>query len=159
MLSWYKNLKYLVVHKYYVYRAGRLLGLSRKQLLAHDLSKLLPDEFLAYARYFHSVKLTKKQTKSAEWKFKQAWKLHVERNAHHAEYWTRQGRRGQDMPDKYIREMVADWYGAGMALGQGTEHLRRWWNLNRVRVMTLIGKPNAEKAEEYVSALEHLLGS
>ena len=44
--------RFLWRHKVFVYRAGRRLGLGRWRLAVHDLGKLWPWIWLAYARYF-----------------------------------------------------------------------------------------------------------
>ena len=46
------RLSCLWAHKVHVYRAGRKLGLGRWRLAVHDLGKLRPSTWMAYARYF-----------------------------------------------------------------------------------------------------------
>ena len=43
--------KYLGKHKKYVYTSGREMGVPRFKLLAHDISKLSPDEWFPYVRF------------------------------------------------------------------------------------------------------------
>lgn len=45
-------LKSLLKHKYYVFIAGRKLGIGFWQLLVHDWQKFTPAEFPKYTRYF-----------------------------------------------------------------------------------------------------------
>jgi len=108
----YENLKYLVKHKYHVYKAGRALGLPRGQLLKHDLSKLSPSEWTPYKTFFFN----KKHTPRDYDKFRQAvTSHHYPNNPHHGQYWKS---RGQNMPRKFKLEQLADWYGAGKAQGR-----------------------------------------
>jgi hypothetical protein len=52
--------------------------------------------------------------------FALAWNYHQKRAKHHWQYWVLTWDRGDSvplpMPDKYAREMVADWWGAGKAI-------------------------------------------
>lgn len=96
-------------HKWYVYQAGRALGLPIGQLLAHDLSKFSPLEIRGYSGKFHDG--------PAAWKdeFPAAWAHHWHCNPHHIEYW--RDFWGNPawaimMPDELATEMVADWFAA-----------------------------------------------
>lgn len=115
-------MQYLILtlkHKIYVYRIGRLLGLGRLQLLLHDWTKLTPMELPHYQRQFFG-------DKGDPAGFIKAWTHHQNSNRHHWEYWIpRTGHNRCDppyldnvpiqMPEKYVREMIADWMGAGKA--------------------------------------------
>jgi hypothetical protein len=126
-------LYYVLVHKFYVFVAGRALGLPLLQLLAHDLSKFSKAEWGPYARikpYFGRFAEAPPELVAA---FDVAWEHHWTNNPHHPEYWA-----GGDtaamlmaMPDHYVREMVADWYGAGMA--QGKPDIIGWYIGGRSR--------------------------
>lgn len=48
-------LKYVIRHKYFVFVAGRALGVSRWRLIKHDWSKFLPSEWFAYVNYFYGM--------------------------------------------------------------------------------------------------------
>jgi hypothetical protein len=117
-------LKYVVLHKWFVFLACRRLRVSLWQALVHDLSKFSPAEFVAYRRYFFDRKdeRLKGGLDPAEVKadFLRAWNHHQKANKHHPEYWVlpgdkENGPRPLPMPSKYVREMVADWMGAGRA--------------------------------------------
>lgn len=182
-------LKYVIRHKYYVFIACRALGVPLWQALIHDWSKLLPSEFIPYARYFYGFRGMKDaKTKAA---FDRAWLLHQNRNPHHWQYWLLQeddpdGRytiqswsdlhpmmlaqnttpilycevvehpdnavhqkaydllapivkelntkpMPLEMPEKYVREMVADWYGAGRAIS-GNWEAYKWYRENRSKI-------------------------
>ena len=126
-------LKLALKHKYYVFRAGRKLGLGIWQLLTHDLSKLSLAEYTHYQRWFF-------ENKDDPEGFAYAWLHHQNSNKHHWDYWIprtshRIGVQGgydpqpMPMPEKYVREMVADWMGAGMAY-TGKEDVQPWLNKN-----------------------------
>jgi hypothetical protein len=126
----------------------------------HDLSKLRPDELAPYAVWFYGGPhrpwerfsgYEKVYHHGAAWglsaegrkaAFDRAWLAHLHRNRHHPQHWLlRQDTDGDvylEMPEKYAREMVADWLGAGMAIkGHGWDRApaecREWWAANRDR--------------------------
>jgi len=107
----------------------------------HDISKFYPVEFFAYANNFYNKDGTKRKirdesgaydTNAQSDKFKLAW-IHHQRNKHHWQAWCNIGDNGFittiDIPEKYIREMIADWCGAGMCVsGEATPVF--WYNKN-----------------------------
>lgn len=147
--------RYVWRHKVAVYRAGRMLGVGRWQLLTHDLSKLRPGEWLPYAEWFYgydggSWYAAKKLVASGTWyapgfradigdrehAFDVAWLNHQHRSPHHWQFWVLREDSGKvkvlPMPDRYRREMLADWMGAGMAikghgLDRATEECAAWY--------------------------------
>ena len=83
--------------------------------------------------------------------FNRAWLKHQHRNPHHWQHWLlaedNPSKRletpqtsGQQrafplrMPEHFVREMVADWAGAGRAIA-GTWELAAWWSKNRQNVI------------------------
>ena len=126
--------KYLVRHKWCVFRACLRTGAGPWCGLVHDLSKLLPDEWYPYARAFYAPDGAQEYLSSDE--FDEAWR-NQRRNRHHWQYWTlfedRGGIRALWMPDVFVREMVADWIGAGQALGKPDARL--WYRVNRDNMM------------------------
>lgn len=133
MIKYLRYLRYVCVHKYFVYRAGCALGVGRWQLLVHDLSKFRADEFVAYARYFYGG-TPSAATKEA---FDRAWLAHQHRNPHHWQHWCLREDSGAfktlAMPVRYAREMVSDWRGAGQALGK--PDTRGWYLRNRDHII------------------------
>lgn len=148
--------RYVWRHKVAVYRAGRRLGVGRWQLLVHDLSKLLPDEWGPYAEWFYgyhgeSWYVAKREERDGsvwhppgfradiherEMAFDDAWLKHQHRNPHHWQHWVLREDSGKVkvllMPERYRREMLADWMGAGMAIkGHGLDRAvaecRAWY--------------------------------
>jgi len=114
MMYW-KYLKKLLRHKWFVFLEARKLGISWLGII-HDLSKFLPSEFVSYTKKFYG-----KENKEL---FMVAWNHHQKRNKHHWEYWlvtswwTNPQTSCLPMPDKYRREMLADWIGAGITYGE-----------------------------------------
>lgn len=113
---YFKFLKSLLVHKWHVIKAGLFLAVPLWRLIIHDWQKFTPSEFTQYAKYFHGGKSNKEA-------FMFAWVHHVHRGPHHWEYWLLNpsynfslAKDGMiPMPEKYVREMVADWMGASKA--------------------------------------------
>jgi hypothetical protein len=101
----------ILKHKWFVFRAGVKLGVPILQLILHDLSKFLPCELPHYQRRFFGKADDPRG-------FTKCWLHHQNHNKHHWEYWiSRTNPRNQpvEMPTKYIKEMMADWMGAGKA--------------------------------------------
>ena len=134
----WRNLCYLVRHKWHVYKAGRALGVGRLQLLIHDWSKLLPIEWCAYADYFfggdprkNAFHVPGQRKDSVAVAFDRAWAHHLRKNPHHWQFYD-----GAEMPAKYALEMVADWIGAGAAQGKtAPTHVFNWYNENKDRIV------------------------
>ena len=164
-------LGYVLRHKRYVFQAARELGIPLRGLL-HDLSKFRPSELLPYARYFYEPDgspLTRRDetgyyqaARSGDDAFDVAWMLHQHRNPHHWQYWVLPlddgGLRALPMPQEYIREMVADWRGAGIAQGHGDDVLP-WYRahkdqmvlhpITRMMVEALIRVPLEERTASF----------
>lgn len=70
----------------------------------------------------------------AKQNFDYAWNLHQKRQPHHWQFWLLTFDTGEtfplDMPEKYCREMVADWIGAGRAI-TGKIEVGTWYAKNR----------------------------
>lgn len=111
---------------------GGILNLSefdmqslQEQILNHDKSKYENDEFISYSNYLYGDK-----NEEVIKEFRQAVKLHKSRNPHHPEYW--QNERGvvEKMPDRYILEMICDWWAFSLAKKQPLEILE-WYDKNK----------------------------
>jgi hypothetical protein len=152
MNKYLKYLSYVIRHKWYVFKACLRWGLIWRGLV-HDLSKFLPSEIVPYANWFRgeyglsfSPTLSDALTKHAIWKldlhyeckraFDEAWLFHQHRNPHHWQYWLLRKDDGSlqamEMPDIYVIEMVADWVGAGTALGKPDTWA--WWKANEEKI-------------------------
>lgn len=106
-------------HKWFVFLACRKLKVPLWQSAIHDLSRFSPKEFKAFSDKYNG------NINKAE--YATAWLHHQNHNAHHWEYWSFHWLPidyGFDfynelieenflaMPERYIREMVADMMGA-----------------------------------------------
>lgn len=113
-----KYMIYLLKHKYFVLRAGLFFRAPLWRLLIHDYSKFLPGEWLPYSRYFYLKGYGDKEEEKQA--FNVAWLKHQHRNPHHWQYWVLKEDSGKlkplPIPEKHVREMVADWTGAGKAI-------------------------------------------
>jgi hypothetical protein len=87
----WKYLRYVLIHKWYVFRAGCHLGIPWLALL-HDNSKFKPDEWRWYARHFYAPDGSKQTwlgkdgffvDPKNDTKFDRAWLKHIRRNKHH----------------------------------------------------------------------------
>lgn len=126
MLKNWKYLKYIFWHKLCVYQYGRKVGLPVLQLLIHDWQKFMPSEWVPYREFFYG-----ERDHDA---FLRAWNHHLKYGPHHWQYWVLIKDDGTTkclpMPDKYRREMVADWRGAGRAI-TGKEDALKWYTERR----------------------------
>lgn len=114
----------LNTHIAYVTEAGERLNVPEEQLEIHDWSKWAPSQFPAYAQKFHpGSSPVDAATVSDE--FAAAWLDHIHKEPHHWQHWifpdgySPEGstlEKGvMEMPERYAREMVADWMGASKA--------------------------------------------
>ena len=145
-----KYLRYVLRHKWYVFLACLALRVPLWQAVLHDWSKFLPGEWFPYARYFYGPseppinygELFARQNHAANvaaWKedlqraFDAAWLHHQHASPHHWQHWVLREDNGDTkvlpMPERYAREMVADWMGAGRALGK--PDTRGWYEANK----------------------------
>ena len=128
-------------HKWFVFLAGLRTKTPIWQLIVHDLSKFTPTEAPGYGTQFfgkHDDPLG----------FSYAWNHHQKVNKHHWEHWVMvsgHARGGYPdgsplpMPERYAREMVADWLGAARAYeGRWPTTLKDWkWfnnNFEKIKV-------------------------
>lgn len=137
-MKYFQYVKYVLIHKWFVFIGCVKLGCGSTFLMpllfrgiVHDWSKFLPLEFFPYVEYFYG-------NSSSNHSFKLAWLRHQKRNKHHWQWWLLQndedGLEAFDMPDLYILEMVADWYGAGRAIS-GREVISPWYEKNKDKIL------------------------
>lgn len=107
-----KYASYVVRHKWFVLLAGLRTGAPIWRLVIHDWSKLTPAEWFPYVQTFYGA--------PRPHAFDHAWLHHQHRNPHHWQHWLLREDGGATktlrMPEKFVREMVADWMGAGRAI-------------------------------------------
>lgn len=125
-------LRYLLRHKWFVFRAGLATGAPVWRLIIHDWSKFLPCEWVPYVNYFYGDK-----TPDAKCAFDRAWLHHIHRNPHHWNHWILNRDDGKmnvlPMPDHFLREMVADWAGAGRGIA-GHWEIAEWAASNQDKI-------------------------
>jgi len=134
--------KYVFRHKWFVFLECCRLGIPWLGII-HDMSKFYPSEWFPYMRHFFNRDGSDKPktrdktgyykpTDTGDAAFDDAWFLHQKRNRHHWQWWILPedtvGARALPMPEKYLREMLADWRGAGRA--QGTPSTLAWYQVN-----------------------------
>ena len=130
-------LRYVLRHKWHVAYGCWLLGAPLWQALIHDLSKFGPAEWGAYVNAFYAKRGDATARRLA---FDVAWNHHQKVNPHHWQYWLLitdsddPRLRPLPIPDRYVREMVADWYGAGMAIS-GKNDVEGWYLDNKEKII------------------------
>lgn len=152
-----KHLSYILRHKFFVFISCFKKGLIWQGII-HDLSKFSPTEWGPYVENFYGKKAKIKRDKTGYYKpedissdFDRAWLHHVHNNPHHWQHWvipTTDGRlKPLPIPDKYLKEMVCDFWGAGMA--KGKPDVLGWYKANKNTMIM---------HEESRRRLEELLG-
>lgn len=128
-----------IVHKWFVLLAGLRTGAPLWLLLIHDWSKFTPAEAPHYGRQFFGAS-------DDPIGFSRAWNHHQKTNPHHWEYWVMVSGHNRGgfpdgaplpMPDRYVREMVADWMGASRAYeGKWPTSFEgwAWWQKNFLKL-------------------------
>lgn len=129
---------YVARHKWFVFRAGLRTRAPLWRLLIHDWSKLTPAEWPPYVRSFYGPWSYKDRPAEVVAAFDAAWLHHQHANAHHWQHWVLREDSGATkvlaMPEKLIREMVADWMGAGRAI-TGRWEVASWYAANRDKIV------------------------
>lgn len=130
-----RYLAYVLRHKWFVLVAGLYLGVPLWQLLIHDLSTCWPDEWMPSVRWLYAS-LPADPAERERWRlaFHQATRRHYRRNPHHPQHWRDLGTYEPcPMPDRYVREMIADWIAIGWERGVGDDVLR-WYHDHARRI-------------------------
>jgi hypothetical protein len=126
-------LKYLARHKGYVFWACLGMEVPLHRAIMHDWTKFLPSEWVPYAKYFYG----NYRTPLIEESFDIAWNYHQKRNDHHWQYYVLLRDDGTTealpMPNRALREMVADWIGAGLAI-TGKIEVNQWYQRNKGKI-------------------------
>lgn len=132
-------------HKWFVFLAGLKLGVPVLQLILHDISKLMPWELPHYQRQFFGKANDPKG-------FINCWIHHQNHNKHHWEYWIPRTGHNRcnpqypddvpvEMPERYVKEMIADWLGAGRAYeGKWPDQNWKWFEVNYPKIRKRLHK-------------------
>lgn len=144
-MSYPRFLCKLLVHKWWVLVYGRRLGAPLWRLIIHDWSKYLPGEHRFY--YYRAVDVSINR-------YDHGWLHHHHVNPHHWQHWVLREDSGTtrclDMPDHFVREMVADWAAAGMAKS-GRLDLAEWYARKRGDI--LVSERTRGRVEELLDEL------
>lgn len=134
MRKHFKYLSYVLRHKWFVFRAGLKTGAPIWRLIIHDYSKFSHAEWRPYVESFYSGR-PRSETKEL---FQQGWLHHLHKNPHHWLHWVLMNEDGTrtafEMPQSLVREMVADWMGAGRAI-TGHWDIADWYEKNRPNML------------------------
>lgn len=145
MRAHWNYLSYVVRHKWFVFLAGLKTGAPFWRLLIHDWSKFLPSEWFPYVAHFYGDHRNERPERGPRTpfsspdrlRFNLAWNLHQKRNAHHWQFWLLTLDEGttwaMPMPENFVREMVADWMGAGRVI-TGRWEAAEWYMKNREKI-------------------------
>ena len=133
--------KYVFLHKLFVFLACFKMKVPIHLALWHDMSKFTPTEWTPYVYQFFNTDGSKRNVRDASGAydpnkqsidFQKAW-LHHQKLKHHWQSWVSIGDGGSlnalPIPEIYLREMIADWIGAGRANGKADPH--GWYVGNR----------------------------
>lgn len=123
----------LLCHKLFVFVECCRLGIPWLGVV-HDWSKFLPSEFIPYGKHFGvGSPVDRPHDISMDY----AWLHHQHFNKHHPQYWISKTNGKPDvvlpMPDRYRREMLADWRGAGRAYGN--PDTKAWYEKNKDNII------------------------
>lgn len=166
-----RYLRYVLIHKLYVFAAGLAIGgwsiswLWR--LLIHDLSKLRPSEWTPYVLMFYGPSTDDPEVKKLrQARFNYAWLLHQHRNPHHWQHWILREDSGKTIvltpPAHVVDEMVADWIAAGTkilgwpTLAEAVAATIAWYAKNREKIV--LREHARARVEETLHALAMTYG-
>ena len=143
---------YVARHKWFVFRAGLRTQAPIWRLVIHDWSKLTRSEWSPYVRSFYGPWSYKDRPAEVVAAFDSAWLHHQHANPHHWQHWVLREDSGATkvlaMPEKLIREMVADWMGAGRAI-TGRWEVASWYAANREKI--LLAPETRVRVEELIA--------
>lgn len=131
--NFFGHLKTVCTHKRWVFHYCRKAGITW-QGITHDLSKFSPVEFFEGVKYFDGTRSPINVCKEQNNGVSKAWLHHKGRNKHHYEYWVDkvdEGGVALEMPDKYFKELLCDYLGAGRAyMGKSFSYQGElsWWD-------------------------------
>ncbi|HEV8051249.1 MAG TPA: DUF5662 family protein, partial [Parachlamydiaceae bacterium] len=108
----------LKIHRQYIHEFGVALGCPEKQLLRHDLCKLIAEQFEGYARFFRGGRLQEDHAA-----YLAAWEKH-QHEEHYLESYSKNEFNFDDMTDERLQynmlEVVADHLAATKQRGGGS---------------------------------------
>lgn len=137
MIYW-EQFKSVLIHKWYVFRAGQITGVPFWRLIIHDWSKFSYTELFGYAGYIYGSADKSKWAKS--------WLHHFHHNSHHSEHYMLSWLGNPEfydglgqyvapfvrllpMPEHQVREMIADMMATSYKV-TGSWDIAKWLNEN-----------------------------
>lgn len=133
----YRYLRYLIRHKWFVFIAGLKTGAPIWRLIIHDWSKFIPCEWIPYTEFFYNKASNITYLEWQKDRFDEAWLHHQHLNPHHWQHWILKNDDGSSrllyIPQHFVKEMVADWMGAGRAI-TGKWEAVEWYNKNKDKI-------------------------
>lgn len=127
-MIWFKLLKRILTHKYYVARYCFQIGLYW-QGITHDLSKFSYIEFSRAIKYWDSnISSLANECKILGYSI--TFLHHRGHNPHHYEYWIHSlddGGIPAKMPKKYVLELICDYLAAAKTYGANPRKEYDWW--------------------------------
>ena len=154
-------LGYVLRHKRFVRQCCRITRAPFWRSIIHDWSKFTPVEWRPYVHSFYNRDGTKRDWKARtdedKAAFNVAWNHHQKNNKHHWQYWVLINdsddpkMRSLPIPETYIREMVADWTGAGMAI-TGRMEVGEWYSKNKEKM--ILHDETRHRVEELIHEVE-----
>lgn len=139
-MTYWRYLVYLLRHKWFVFEECVKLGIPWLGII-HDLSKFSLIEFGRSAQRYCG---NGEPSEIVKYRYKTAWLHHQKHNKHHWFWWVVYTPiPGQEydetwgclaMPDRYRKEMLADWRGSGRTFGRPDTQA---WYLNSREKMLL----------------------
>jgi len=145
---------YVARHKWFVLLAGLRVRAPIWRLLVHDWSKLTRSEWTPYVRSFYGPWAYADRPAAVVAAFDAAWLHHQHANPHHWQHWVLREDSGATkvlrMPERLVREMVADWMGAGRAI-TGRWDVATWYASNRDKI--LLHDATRARVEELIRAV------
>lgn len=134
-----RYLWYLLKHKWYTFVECCHLGVPWLGVI-HDLSKFSSVEFVRSARRYCGDPV--EQLRATD-PYKWAWLHHQRTNKHHWGYWVvyipipdqnyNEVWGCLPIPDRYRREMLADWIGSGKTFGSSNP--AEWYEKNKDKML------------------------
>ncbi len=137
MSNHFKYLWYVVRHKWFVFVECLKSGVPLWAAIIHDWQKFTPVEWRPYVLSFYGPWDYKDRPEWLVESFDRAWLHHQHYGPHHWEYWMLFQDAGDyeilAIPDRYRKEMLADWRGAGRAI-TGSDNTKEWYKENRDKI-------------------------
>lgn len=142
MKAHWAYLKYVLRHKVYMFVEACRLGIPWLGLV-HDWHKFLPSEWKPYVSFFYNADGSRRRVplkhgyfkpgETGDSDFDVAVFKHYKRSWHHWQSWCYPGSQGMivvPIPERHLREMLADWRGAAQAQGKTRDSVREWYAVN-----------------------------